>query len=385
MAGDLPAGVAESLRHLRGLVQHPLLGLLVKEMQVGDTVAEGAGIAGEGHDALGALPGELGMLLDVGIQNGHHVAVIGGLAALHRQHLFAVVDDGAAHDGDHVALVVHVQTAGEAVIQHIVVIIHVVDGQHQGLFAGGQVDVLEDGLAVHLLHHVGDIVENEAGLLQQGQHGLELGHGGHEVVVAGLFPVTVKGEGGVGSQTVEEDVVILSALVLYKAFLGLFHILQQGGGVGVHQFTAVFQQGDGIVIVIATEQQLGLLQQHLPLCLQGGLVHRGLGVVLRRSLLFLLLTGEYIFHRIGQGIFVVQRPHQCRDGKNHRDDGDDQKNQNHRQLDAAAAVGIFPSCHGKTSSICKAYDFLTIAYHNSIRFGSDFSKISEFFQKWVDG
>ena len=345
VAGDLPAAGPESLGHRLCLVQHPLLGGLVKQLQVGDPVAEGPGIAGDGHDALGPLPGKLRMLPDIGVQDGHHVAVIGGLAALYRLDAAAVVHDGAAHDGDHVALVIHVQPAGKAVVQHIVVIVHVVDGQHQGLFAGGQVDILENSLAVHQLHHVGDVIEDEALLLQQGQHGLELRYGGHEHIIARGVVVAVKGLCGVGGQTVEEDVVILAAVVFHQALLQVLHVLKHGGGVGVGQLSGVFQQPDGIVIIIAPGQSLCLGQQVCPAGGQVLAVLGRLGVVLLLPLLLLLLAAV----QAGQRILVVKGPHQRRPRENHRNDGHRQHQQQHRTSGAAALVGVFSSCHIVTS------------------------------------
>ena len=272
-----------------------------------------------------------------------------------------MVNDLAAHDGDHVALFIHIQTAGKTVVQHIGIVVHVVDGDHQGLFAGGQIDVLEDRLAVHDLHHVGDVIEDEAGFLQQRQHGFELGDGGHKVVVTGLFPVAVKGFGSVGHQTVEEDVVILAALVFHQAFLGLFHILQQGGGGGVGELARIGQQLDGVVIIVTLHQPFGLVQQLLALGLDGGVVHRrrGGGIVGLAGLVLLLLAlAGQLVAEIGEGILVVQRPHQGSHSENQGDDGHHHHDQNHGQLYAAAVMGVFSFCHILSSCICKRIFFV---------------------------
>ena len=182
-------------------------------------------------------------------------------------------------------------------------------------------------------------------LLQQGQHGLELRHGGHEHIIARGVVVAVKGLCGVGGQTVEEDVVILAAVVFHQALLQVLHVLKHGGGVGVGQLSGVFQQPDGIVIIIAPGQSLCLGQQVCPAGGQVLAVLGRLGVVLLLPLLLLLLAAV----QAGQRILVVKGPHQRRPRENHRNDGHRQHQQQHRTSGAAALVGVFSSCHIVTS------------------------------------
>ena len=94
-------------------------------------------------------------------------------------------------------------------VGHVLIVVHIVNRENEGLFALGQINValLIYGLAVvclDLLHHVVDIHEDIAPCVHLLHDGVKLAYRGHIEVVAVLFPVAVKGSIGVGNKAVEE-------------------------------------------------------------------------------------------------------------------------------------------------------------------------------------
>ena len=265
---------------------------LVAELRLivaADAVAERALIPGHGDDRTRTAVGKVGVLVEEIIEQRHEV-----IAAVAR---LAVGVHVLARE----LAIFHQQAGGKAVaalvgsavavaVGHVFVVAHVVLRHNDGCFSGGEIDVARNVFrrAVGLLLRPGDVVDvhkHVAPLVQALQHGVELFDRGHELVVAALLGVAVKGAGGVGDERVEKDVrngrrvSPADGLCLLRLEIGL----------GLLQLRCVLppgiarHSGDGLVVVILRGEVLRLREHGVLLRdLCGGRGQRG-GVVLGRA------------------------------------------------------------------------------------------------------
>ena len=269
-----------------------------------------------------AAVGKVGVLLQEVVEQRHEV-----VAAVER---LAVGVHVLARE----LAVLHQQAGGKAVaalvglavavaVGHIFVVAHVVLRHNDGLFPGGKVDVARDVLrrAVGLLLRPGDVVnvhKHEAPLVQALQHGVELFDRDHELVVAALLGVAVKGAGSVCDERVEKDVRngrgvgVADGLRLLRFEIGLGllqlrHVLPPG---------KARHGGDGLVVVILRGEALCLREHGVLLRdLCGGRGQRG-GIILGRTV-------------------MPAREHEHQHGRQH-DHGQHGREHQHRLVRAAA-------------------------------------------------
>lgn len=164
-----------------------------------------------------------------------------------------------------------------------------------------------------------DVHEHEAPLVQALQHGVELLDRGHELVVAALLGVAVKGAGSVRDERVEKDVrngrgvgvahgLRLLRLKIGLGLLQLRHALPPG---------KARHGGDGLVIVILRGEVLRLREHSVLLRdLRGG---RG-------------LRGGIVFGR------AVMPAHEHQHQHGHQHDHDQHGREHQRRLARAAAL-----------------------------------------------
>ena len=100
------------------------------------TVAQDALVAGEGEDGLGPVEGEVGVLQHELVQDRGSVQILGeeGLAGV-----------GIGALGPDLAVVSQHQLGGEALSQHVVVIVYIIKGDNEGLFSLGE----HEGVPLH--------------------------------------------------------------------------------------------------------------------------------------------------------------------------------------------------------------------------------------------
>lgn len=157
-----------------------------------------------------AAVGKVGVLREEVVQQRHEiVAAVECLAV--GVHVFACEFAVPHQQAGGKAVAALVGLAVAVAVGHVFVVAHVVLRHDDGRFPGGEVNVARDVLrrAVGLLLRPGDVVnvhEHEAPLVQALQHGVEFFDRDHELVVAALLGVAVKGAGSVCDERVEKDV-----------------------------------------------------------------------------------------------------------------------------------------------------------------------------------
>ena len=165
-------------------------------------VAQDALVAGEAQAPLGAEGGEVRVLLHELVQDGDGVQVPA-------DHLVAL---GVLAPGGDLAGLADDQLVGKAVLEHIVVVIGVVVGEDQGLFALRQVEgvlhhlgltVLAGGLAPH----IADVHQNIALVIDALEDLVVLVHRHHVVVQAVGLGVPVEGQLRIGDDGMEEQML----------------------------------------------------------------------------------------------------------------------------------------------------------------------------------
>ena len=165
-------------------------------------VAQDALVAGEAQAAFGAEGGEVGMLPDELVQNGDGVQILGDdLVALGVQ---AVAPDQAVVTDD--------EFVGEAVLDHIIVVVHIVVGDDEGLFALGDVEGvphhhrLAAGVGA-FAPYVIDVHQHIAPVIYALENFVIFVHCDHPVIDAVGLTVAVKGQLRVGHDGVEEQML----------------------------------------------------------------------------------------------------------------------------------------------------------------------------------
>ena len=198
------------------------------------------------------------MLLHKLVQNGDGVQVPA-------DHLAAL---GVQTPGPDFSVLPQNQLVGQAVLQHVGVVVGVVVGEDQGLFALGKVEGVAHhhriaGLIDALAPHVPDVHQDVALLIDVVQNPVELVHRHHVVVQAVRLGVAVEGQLRVGDDGVEEE-------VLHNAVVG---------GVGHPVPLAALGHDGGVQNLIGRggrhlrlRGRLGLLRQGVGLCGQAGLL-----------------------------------------------------------------------------------------------------------------
>ena len=206
MAAEGPAGALElgddGLHSLPLPLAVGLLGI-VPVLGVGiGAVAQDALVAGEAQAALGAEGGEVRVLADELIQDGQGVQVLG-------DHLVAL---GVLAPAPEEAVVSKDELVGEAVLEHIVIVVDIVVGEDEGLLALRDVEGVADhlGLAVlagGLAPDVVDVHQDVAVVVDALEDLVVLVHRDHPVVDAVGLAVAVKGQLGIGHHRVEEEML----------------------------------------------------------------------------------------------------------------------------------------------------------------------------------
>ena len=196
------------------------------------------------------------MLLDEVLQQRNQIVGAGGHGAVVQRHLTG----GLSVLADHHA-------GGEAVVQHVVVVTHVVLGHDKGLFALRQHDLAVDKAEISILvrlfiGHVVEAHQHVTALVHGVQNALKLVRCGHHGIVALGIRIPVKGLGRVHDQGVEENVGDLGVIRFHHRVLGgqiaVYGLLTAGvrgsGGIALHQ-------GHGPVVVVTGGQPVGLGDQ----------------------------------------------------------------------------------------------------------------------------
>ena len=201
VGGKFPTVIAETLRnftHLLAVRFDVRIFPLVRRI---GAVAEDTVIAGHGNDALGTAIGEVRMLLNELIQNRDEVVGADGNRAVVHDHLI-----------EGLAVRSHNDVLRKAVSVHVLVIVDIVLGENKSGFAGREHDIAPDHLlaaGLGIVDLVGDIMnanQDIALVVHRLHHLLELGLGRHDIVVAVLAIVAVKGLLVVHDERMEEDV-----------------------------------------------------------------------------------------------------------------------------------------------------------------------------------
>ena len=142
------------------------------------------------------------MLFHKLVQDGDGVQVPGG-------HLIAL---GVLAPGGDLAVLADDQLVGKAVLEHIVVVIGVVVGEDQGLFALRQVEGVPNHLRLTVLAgglapHIADVHQHVALVIDTLEDFVVLIHRHHVIVNAVGLGVSVKGQLRIGHHWVEEQVL----------------------------------------------------------------------------------------------------------------------------------------------------------------------------------
>ena len=305
-AGDGVALVPQGVGNLLGPGYLLVVILLTDGTDVGGVaaVAEDALVAGDGQNGPGAPIAEVGMLGNKVLQNGHkvivaHQGLAGGVDVL-RLDVAVSVDDQLV--GEAVALGVGLVVA--VAVHHVLKVVDHGLGEHHGLLALRQENGVHHELLVAVQIGVGG---NEA--IKVHQHiavGVQLVQnlgefaGGDEIFVVAAAQLRVLlGPGHVLDEDVEAQVGNQGGvLVFHQRILGGLILGPLGGDLRVlGQVADGFQLFDGLVVVIARGQNLGLL--HDPLALSGQLLRLGDGGV--QLALRVLVVNLAPLDDVGQG------------------------------------------------------------------------------------
>ena len=201
VGSQLPAVIAQALCDLANFLAICLDVRVFPLVRRIGAVAEDTVIAGHGNDALGTAVGEVGMLFYELIQNRDEVVGADGNRAVVHDHLI-----------EGLAVRSHNDVLRKAVSVHVLVIVDIVLGENKSGFAGREHDIAPDHLlaaGLGIVDLVGDVVDAHqdiALVVHRLHHLLELGLGRHDVVVAVLAIVAVKGLLVVHDERMEEDV-----------------------------------------------------------------------------------------------------------------------------------------------------------------------------------
>ena len=189
------------------------------------TVAQNALVARETQAALGTEGGEVGVLLHELVQDGDGIQIPGN-------HLIAL---RVLAPGGDLAVISQNQLPGEAVGEHVLVVVGIVKGEHQGLFPLREIEgVLHHvGLAVlagDLAPHTVDVHQNIALVIDALEDFFIFIRGDHIVVDAVGLVVAVKGQLRIGYHRVEKQ-MLHHAVVSSVGNTVSFTALRLDGGV----------------------------------------------------------------------------------------------------------------------------------------------------------
>ena len=179
----------------------PLRGPLHILIRLG-AVAQDALISRQAQAALGAEGGEVQVLFHKLVQDGDGVQVPGG-------HLIAL---GVLAPGGDLAILPDHQLVGEAIGKHIFIVVGVVVGEDQGLFALRQVEGVPNHLRLTVLAgglapHIADVHQHVALVIDTLEDFVVLIHRHHVIVNAVGLGVSVKGQLRIGHHWMEEQVL----------------------------------------------------------------------------------------------------------------------------------------------------------------------------------
>ena len=166
------------------------------------TIAQNALVARETQTALGTEGGEVGVLLHELVQDGDGIQIPGN-------HLVAL---RVLAPGGDLAVIPQNQLPGEAVGEHVFVVVGIIKGEHQGLFSLREIEGVfhHVGLAVlagDLAPHTVDVHQNIALVIDALEDFFVFIRGDHIVIDAVGLVVPVKGQLRIGHHRVEKQML----------------------------------------------------------------------------------------------------------------------------------------------------------------------------------